>query len=71
MEHPLRIKRTAASLSVEALAERAGVAKSTISRVETGQADPSLELIRRLCLILPELRADDFLAPHRPVVAAE
>lgn len=69
MEHPLRIRRTAAGLSVEALATLVGVAKSTISRVETWQADPSLQLIRDLCSALPGLRADDFMV-ERPAEAS-
>lgn len=61
MEHPLRTHRTAANLSIDELSRRIGVAKSTISRVETWQADPSLHLIRGLCRELPGLKADDFL----------
>ncbi len=62
MEHPLRTRRIAEGLSVEALAARADAAKSTISRVETWHTDPSLGLIRRLCTVLPGLSANDFLA---------
>jgi len=61
MEHPLRLRRTAERLSVEALASRVGVTKSTISRIETWQADPSLSLIRDLCRELPGLSANDFM----------
>lgn len=61
MEHPLRVRRIAADLRVEALAERVGVSKSTISRIENWQADPSLSLIRMLCEQLPGLTANDFI----------
>lgn len=61
-EHPLRTKRVTAGLSVEALAARVNVSKSTISRIETWSADPSLALIRDLCGILPGLSANDFIA---------
>lgn len=62
MEHPLRNCRIERKLSVEALADMAGCAKSTISRIETWTADPSLSLIRRLCELLPGLTANDFIA---------
>lgn len=67
MEHPLRVRRIAANLRVEALAAKVGVTKSTISRIETWQADPSLSLIRMLCEELPGLSANDFVgAPATP-----
>lgn len=62
MEHPLRLRRVAADLSVEGLAVTVGVSKSTISRIETGAMDPSLDLIRKLCVALPGLTANDFMA---------
>lgn len=61
MEHPLRTHRTAAGLSVDALAQRVGVAKSTISRIENDAADPSISLVRKLCQALPGLSANDFM----------
>jgi DNA-binding XRE family transcriptional regulator len=61
MDHPLRIHRTAAKLSAEALADRVGVTKSTISRIETWTQDPSLSLIRSLCDVFPGLTANDFM----------
>jgi len=63
MEHPLRTRRVADKLSVEALAERVDVAKSTISRVETWSADPSFALIRSLIIVFPGLTANDFMKP--------
>ena len=54
-------------LSVEALARRVNTAKSTISRIENWQGDPSLALIRLLCRELPGLSADDFLGSGREV----
>lgn len=62
IDHPLRTKRIAAGLSVEALAERVRVSKSTISRIETWNADPSLSLMKLLCENLDGLTAGDFMA---------
>jgi DNA-binding XRE family transcriptional regulator len=64
MEHPLRTARVAANLSMEALAQRVDVSKTTISRIESWKQDPSLALIRQLCSILPALTANDFIAPE-------
>lgn len=61
MEHPLRTYRLAASMSLDALAERVNVAKSTLSRIETRRADPSLALIRKLREVFPDLTANDFM----------
>jgi DNA-binding XRE family transcriptional regulator len=69
MEHPLRIRRQAANLSIDELARRVGVAKSTVSRIETWQADPSLSLVRSFCTQLPGLSANDFMV--RPALAVE
>ncbi|QEE18860.1 helix-turn-helix transcriptional regulator [Youhaiella tibetensis] len=61
MEHPLRIARSAAKRSVEDVALEAGVTKSTISRVETWMSDPSVSLIRTLCVMFPSLTPNDFI----------
>jgi transcriptional regulator with XRE-family HTH domain len=44
----LREARCAAQLSVRALASRAGVPASTISRIERGQVDPTVGMLGRL-----------------------
>jgi len=44
----LREARLRAGLSQEELARRAGVAKSTVGRIETGARVPSTELLERL-----------------------
>lgn len=40
--------RTAARLTQKELAERTGIAKADISRLENGNADPSLRTLKRL-----------------------
>lgn len=70
MDHPLRTKRIAAGLSLDALAERVSVSKSTISRIETWNTDPPLSLIKRLCAQLPDLSANDFMAEPEEGAAA-
>jgi len=40
--------RTSADLSLRALAERAGVATSTVLRIEAGQVDPTVGMLSRL-----------------------
>jgi len=49
MEHALRRYRAKRGLSLEALGKEAGASRSTLSRIETGEKDPSVALIRRLC----------------------
>ena len=44
----IRDVRSSTDLSVRALAERAGVAGSTISRIEAGEVDPGIETVARL-----------------------
>ena len=47
---------------MDALAAAVGVSKATISRIESGEQDPSLALIRRLVAYAGgTLSADDFL----------
>src|ERR1700741_1674695 len=41
----LRRERARAALSLTELAKRAGIAKSTLSQLENGQANPSLETL--------------------------
>ncbi|HSS41387.1 MAG TPA: helix-turn-helix transcriptional regulator [Solirubrobacterales bacterium] len=44
----IRALRSEAKLSQKALAERSGLSKSWISRLESGQHEPTFESIRRL-----------------------
>ena len=60
MEHPLRAYRTRHNLTLEAFAERCGVAKATISRIETGTADASMDLARTITRVTGgEITAND------------
>jgi transcriptional regulator with XRE-family HTH domain len=45
----LRDERLAAGLSVRELAERSGVSKAMIARIESGGASPTASLLGRLC----------------------
>lgn len=47
-EHPLRSYRRKNGLQLDDLAEKTGVSRSTLSRIETRRAAPSLDLVRRL-----------------------
>lgn len=66
-DHPLKRFRTARGLSMQALGDAVGVSKQTISRIESGEDDPSLALIRRIVAFADgALSANDFLhAPER------
>lgn len=48
----IRRKRIEAGLSQPALAERAGVSRSTVYRVENGLCPASAETLRRLAVVL-------------------
>ncbi|MCF3640760.1 XRE family transcriptional regulator [Rhizobium sp. TRM95111] len=50
----LRSLRTAQSLTIDQLAERSGVSRAMISRVERGEASPTAQLLSRLCTALGE-----------------
>ena len=57
----LREAREAAGMSMNAVAQRAGVSHSTISRIECDQRNPSVELVVRIAeaigVSLPDLLA--------------
>jgi transcriptional regulator with XRE-family HTH domain len=55
--------RRRAGLTQRALAERAGTTQSAIARLETGQTNPSFELVLRL-IKLCGFRLDVFLDPY-------
>ncbi|MFI0902078.1 helix-turn-helix domain-containing protein [Streptomyces sioyaensis] len=61
----LRRGRQAAGLSLTELAHRAGIAKSTLSQLEAGQGNPSLETLWALCTAL-DLPFSRLLDPPRP-----
>lgn len=66
--HPLRAYRKTAGKSLEDVARAVGTARSTISRIETGDIMPSLGLIARLKQATNgALTAEDFM----PMEAAE
>jgi DNA-binding XRE family transcriptional regulator len=56
----LAVARRRAGLSQGKLAERVGVAKTTIARVELGQASPSVELALRIARELDATVEDVF-----------
>lgn len=61
-KHPLRTYRELASQSLEELAKECGTTRATLSRVETGRQNPSLDLIDRIRTATGgAVRADDFL----------
>ena len=63
----LRRHREAAGLSLTELARRAGVAKSTLSQLESGQGNPSVETLWALCVALG-VPFSSLLDPPRPRV---
>ncbi|GAA5072453.1 helix-turn-helix domain-containing protein [Nocardia iowensis] len=63
----LRRERTRAGLSLTEVAHRAGIAKSTLSQLESGTGNPSLETLWALCVAL-EMPFSRLLDPPRPNV---
>lgn len=68
----LRRERDQARLSLTELAKRAGVAKSTLSQLESGSGNPSIETLWALAVALgvPFSRLVDPPSPHLHVVRA-
>lgn len=66
----LRQARERALLTQEQLAQRAGVAKSTVNRIEQGLQEARISTVRRLAEALgvtaAELTADERPAPKEP-----
>ena len=60
----LRRERARAGLSLTEVANRAGVAKSTLSQLESGTGNPSLETLWALCVAL-EMPFSRLLDPPR------
>ncbi|MBH0777087.1 helix-turn-helix domain-containing protein [Nocardia bovistercoris] len=63
----LRRERTRAGLSLTEVAQRAGIAKSTLSQLESGSGNPSLETLWALCVAL-DMPFSGLLEPPRPAV---
>ncbi len=68
----LRRERRLAGLSLTEVARRAGIAKSTLSQLESGAGNPSLETLWALCVALdvPFSRLLDPPRPHVQVIRA-
>ncbi|HEX6421272.1 MAG TPA: XRE family transcriptional regulator, partial [Acidimicrobiales bacterium] len=60
----LRQERTRAGLSLTEVARRAGVAKSTLSQLESGAGNPSVETLWALCVAL-DIPISRLLEPPR------
>ncbi|MFI0773926.1 helix-turn-helix domain-containing protein [Streptomyces sp. NPDC021212] len=63
----LRRERGRAGLSLTEVARRAGIAKSTLSQLESGSGNPSLETLWSLCVTL-DVPPSRLLDPPRPRV---
>jgi transcriptional regulator with XRE-family HTH domain len=63
----LRRERRRAGLSLTEVARRAGIAKSTLSQLESGTANPSLETLWAICVAL-DAPFSRLLDPPRPRV---
>ncbi|MER6631883.1 XRE family transcriptional regulator [Streptomyces sp. NPDC000987] len=63
----LRAERSRTRLSLTEVARRAGIAKSTLSQLESGTGNPSLETLWALCVVL-EIPFSRLLAMPRPHV---
>jgi transcriptional regulator with XRE-family HTH domain len=63
----LRRERARAGLSLTEVARRAGIAKSTLSQLESGTGNPSVETLWALSVAL-EIQFADLLEPPRPKV---
>jgi transcriptional regulator with XRE-family HTH domain len=68
----LRRERRRAGLSLTEVARRAGIAKSTLSQLESGAGNPSLETLWAICVALdaPFSRLLDPPRPHVQVIRA-
>src|ERR1700719_1389816 len=66
----LRRERRRAGLSLTEVARRAGIAKSTLSQLESGTGNPSLETLWAICVALdaPFSRLLDPPPPHIQVI---
>jgi transcriptional regulator with XRE-family HTH domain len=69
----LRRERHRSGLSLTEVARRAGIAKSTLSQLESGTGNPSLETLWAICVALdaPFSRLLDPPRPHTEVIRAD
>ena len=69
----LRRERRRTGLSLTEVARRAGIAKSTLSQLESGAGNPSLETLWAICVALdaPFSRLLDPPRPHVQVIRAD
>jgi transcriptional regulator with XRE-family HTH domain len=69
----LRQERRRSGLSLTEVARRAGIAKSTLSQLESGTGNPSLETLWAICVALdaPISRLLDPPRPHTQVIRAD
>ncbi len=69
----LRRERRRSGLSLTEVARRAGIAKSTLSQLESGAGNPSLETLWAICVALdaPFSRLLDPPRPHTQVIRAD
>jgi transcriptional regulator with XRE-family HTH domain len=63
----LRRERNRSGLSLTEVARRAGIAKSTLSQLESGSGNPSVETLWAICVVL-EVPFSRLLEPARPPV---
>ncbi|WP_167473152.1 helix-turn-helix domain-containing protein [Nocardia arthritidis] len=63
----LRRERVRAGISLTELANRAGIAKSTLSQLESGTGNPSIETLWALCVAL-DIPFSRLLDPPRPTI---
>ncbi|MER5276899.1 XRE family transcriptional regulator [Streptomyces sp. NPDC002809] len=63
----LRRERNRAGLSLSEVAQRAGIAKSTLSQLESGSGNPSLETLWALCVAL-DTPFSRLVEPRQPQV---
>ena len=69
----LRRERRRTGLSLTEVARRAGIAKSTLSQLESGTGNPSVETLWAICVALdvPFSRLVDPPRPHVQVIRAD
>ena len=69
----LRRERRRTGLSLTEVARRAGIAKSTLSQLESGTGNPSVETLWAICVALdvPFSRLLDPPRPHTQVIRAD
>jgi transcriptional regulator with XRE-family HTH domain len=63
----LRRERERAGLTLSEVARRAGMAKSTLSQLESGVGNPSLETLWAICVVL-DVQFSQLLDPPKPTV---